>query len=46
MRLWVTKELLKLSQPGSETALRDILVFQVVTGVNQEFIDPRGGGGD
>lgn len=36
----VTKELLKLSVPGSEGALRDILAFQVVLGTNEEFIIP------
>lgn len=36
----VTRELLELAMPGSETSLRDVLAFQLSTGVNEEFILP------
>ena len=36
----VTRELLYLGAPNTAQALRDLLVFQVVTGLNEEFIVP------
>jgi hypothetical protein len=36
----LTRELLEFGMPDSDLAIRDVLAFQVVTGVNEEFILP------